>query len=379
MKNKGKKTMNNIKKTIIAASLGLLSLPTFAQSQIDSLYKEFIINDIEYFSSSIFNNLMDIERFKQNRDLRGMADIIDYCYDLTPQERFFCYTTLSKAGHHEALYGIGQTFFEKFEKTDGEKKADYLVFSSILFGMGDGFKKIELLHEAPYRSYRMSYNELKDDENISNKNKSALHSYYIKGVVESMDYPLNTLYYDNNPDTFSSQSLSLNFEGLSETIKEVVDSQEYGEIFMPLREKLDSPTAINFLMKSIANDNNHDIFQALINGENEIPKNKTLGFYGLYNIVTKNKSAEATYSLITELYRDYKMTKPEKITPEDFKISQGEKLEAIIKLSALLKEIDSDYDNKIFDIILDGFNSEENLINTVQKFNHYRKEALFFI
>lgn len=355
------------KKTIIAILASIPMISAWASNPSGELYKNFIVDDIKYFGSDIFNNLMNIDEFKKEKDLRGMADIIDYCYELSEEEMKYCYITLSKAGQHEAFYGLAEHHFKSFELFEGkDKKAQSLIFSAMLLGMGDGFKGLELMHEAPYRSFRITYNDFKESDKITPENKEILHNFYLKGVLDSQQYPLNNLYYEYDENVFNVEEMGIDVE-ISDELKQLVDEKLYADIFMPIREQLKSTTSVNFLMREIANKRYAKIFQAFITGENEFPKNSKLGFYGLHNLSFIQKDKLGSELLLTELYRKIKL-------PEDG-IDSVKINNAFIKAAANLYSYHPETEIGVWELFLDDkMSNEEELIKTIQLFNKYRKE-----
>lgn len=371
----------SFKKIIPIALLSIIATSTSAQEsdKIANVYKLFIVNEIDYFNSDIFNELIDIKKLKDKKDLRGLADIVDYCYDLSDIESKYCYITLSKAGNYESFYGLAEKEFNLFIKEqDVQVKAQKLINSAILYGMGDGFKSIKLNYETPYRSHRKTYNDFKESEFITPENKEVLHSFYLKGITESIDIPLNKMFFEPSDNFYSMTNLGIEIE-IDDDLKGKIDNGEYGDILMPIRENLKSPTSLNFLMKSIANERFEDVFHALVTGEYEFPKNKNIGLYGLYDLAIKKGNVKAIENLSLELYRDYKLNKySEEITEDEINEIQNTKLENIIKLLALAKTKGSKNENILKLLLSEPQTDEKRFIKIHELFNKYRKEAIFY-
>lgn len=347
----------------------IISVSIFTNNiNLIDFYKPFALPEYTPF----YHDIVNPEKIMGENDIRTVIDLIDYCSELPTEKKRVCYVTLSRSGYADAIKGIAEMHFDKFLTSQKEDEVvNSLIMTAKTLGMAEGFQGIELKYSALYPSFRMSYSDfIERDEIVEINNNDALKSYFLLGVIKSLEFEINKNHFEKSENPFEFESLALEID-LSENEKESIRNGIFSPILSELRESLDNPTGINFFVRQVANNNYASIFNSLLNGENTFPQETNLSIYALYDLGVKKKDDDALYYLISYMFRKSRMS-------DDAEIITALE-DNIIKLSSLLVHRNSSFENQIFNFFLDRESEDtDSLINFVRKVNGYRKHAAYW-
>ncbi len=358
-----------MKKTLISLLLTTGTILSANNMEV-SFYKELVNNEVEIYQSQSFNDYMNINTFFNEKKYNTAAEFVDDCFNRNEKELKACFTLLSKTGYKESLNGLAEFYFNKYQK-ETDKKTQNIIFSSIFYGIGSGFEGINLTYQQN-KSSRLSFGDFLENSNLNVKDLNPLKEYYISGLIMSLDFPLNNMH-----SQYSGLYNISNFIDISEADSEIinlVDNKKHDIVLTKYREVATNPTTINYIIKTAISKNYNDFYKSLKYGDFELNKDNIISEYALLNQGVNNHDIGALSILSIDKYQKYKLDK--KLEPIEREILLNE----VLILTALIKEINPDSNqNIIYNVIVDLKNNETKLIETIQVFNNYRKQAILFL
>lgn len=363
-----KKNKINIMKKLALPLLLILSTQShasdfnLAESMEDfyRIYKQDTTSD--YYLKSL-NRIIDFDKTREELQVRTIVDYIDHCAESNESYKLACLTILSKAGHYDALRGLSEYYYNQATLNNDNyiKQMKYLIFSAQNFGIAEGLRDLDLDYSAPYRSFRMTFNDLINSELLDNySSDSFINEFYQVGLYKSLDFKLSPLLGKRNELDFSD----LNYDvDLDEETKRLVSNGDFIDIFNELRELITNEEGINYLIRKAANEEYEDIFVSLLRGSNGFPEERHISIFTLYDQGVNKNNDKALYYLIQESYRRHTLNR-------DDDNYNNEYLDDVKLLSALLKNRNPDFNNEIFELILNNSSSH---LNFIKEFNTIRK------
>lgn len=331
-------------------------------------YKIYAYDDFNPKYTRVKNQITNFDNTKQDLEIRTIIDYVDYCNEQDQDTKKYCYTILSKSGQYDALRGIAEIYYTKAAESNDNfnEQLKYLIFSAKQFGIAEGLRNVELSEDAPYRSYRMAFEDLKESELLDNyDNSKFVDDFYTLGVYESVDFPITTLLSQHSDYIITIDELNLDLDIDEETI-DLIESENFIDIFNELRDLINTEEGVNYLIKKASNENYEDIFASLLRGDNGFPEEINISVYALYDQGINKGNAKAVYYLIQDFYRKHTLERDE----DDY---NGYYMDNVLLLSAYLKNLDPQYDNEIFNLLLSNSND---YLQFIQNFNRLKKKTI---
>lgn len=318
----------------------------------------------EYLRS--LNRIMDFDYTREELQIRTLIDYIDHCAEADNDYKIACLTVLSSAGHYDALRGLSEYYYEKAlaNEVNYDKQMKYLIFSAQNFGIAEGLRDLDLDYSAPYRSFRMTFNDLLNSDVLENYSSSDfINEFYQAGIYKSLNFKLTPLFGNQKIINFSDLSFSVEID---DETKELINKGDFIDIFNELRDLIKDEEGINYLIRKAANEEYEDIFVSLLRGSNGFPEERHISIYTLYDQGVNKDNDKALYYLIQESYRRH-------VLERDHEDYNGEYLSNVKVLSAILKNRSPYFNNEIFDLLLSDSN---NHLNFIKEFNTIRKDYI---
>jgi hypothetical protein len=210
-------------KKILMLTTMLLSINLQAATNYqEQIFKDFIIEPTSFVNSKFYKStnknsnynrffslfVIDKELQKSLSDKNSLSDVLNVCYEVylnrendkyinNIEEGKFCLYNYAIAGSAEAYSYISTYHFDKYKEIIVSKNkidVNNLIKMSIYAGLSDS-SHIKKTTEGVLPMKNISFQEIINQPIVKIKNKNILTTYYNKGLLSSLDLPVNSTMY----------------------------------------------------------------------------------------------------------------------------------------------------------------------------------------